>query len=117
MARRIRDSDLESREARRKLAVAAKPHWRSIGLGLHLGYRKGKRGGVWVVRRYLGGQTYKVQSIAIADDLEDANGLQVLNFWQAQEHARGLRVPGAKSFPYTVKEAVDDYVSAIADKP
>src|SRR5262245_24019235 len=105
MARRIRDSDLESREARRKLEVSTRPYWRSVGLGLHLGYRKGKRGGVWVVRRYLGAQTYNVKTVALADDREDANGVQVLDFWQAQEHARGMRAPGMKGGPYTVAQA------------
>jgi integrase len=116
MARRIRDADLETREARSKLKVSGKPYWRSIGLGLHLGYRKGKRGGIWVVRRYLGEQSYKVESIAIADDREDANGIQVLNFWQAQEHARSMRVPGTHGGPYTVQHAIADYLEAIGDK-
>jgi integrase len=116
MARRIRDADLETREARGKLKTSGKPYWRSIGLGLHLGYRKGKRGGIWVVRRYLGEQSYKVESVAIADDREDANGVQVLNFWQAQEHARSMRVPGTHGGPYTVQQAIADYLEAIADK-
>jgi integrase len=116
MARRIRDADLETREARTKLKASGKPYWRSIGLGLHLGYRKGKRGGVWVVRRYLGEQTYKVETIALADDREDSNHVQVLTFWEAQEHARSMRVSGARGGPYTVRQAVGDYLEASADK-
>ena len=42
---------------------------------------RGKRGGAWVVRRYLGDQDYKVETIATADDVEDANGVDVLDFW------------------------------------
>ena len=38
--------------------TAPSPTYRAIGRGLHLGYRKGKTGGVWVVRRYIGGQSY-----------------------------------------------------------
>ena len=46
MARRIRESTLDSRDARVKLKVRGKPYWRSIGSGLHVGYRKGQdRGG------------------------------------------------------------------------
>src|SRR5262245_22419456 len=40
MARRIRESILDSRDARAKLKVRGKPYWRSIGSGLHVGYRK-----------------------------------------------------------------------------
>ena len=54
MARRVRDRAIETREARRKLKASGKPYWRAIGKGLHVGYRKGKASGVWVVRRYLG---------------------------------------------------------------
>ena len=54
MARRLRDSTLDSKDARKKLAPRGKPYYRAIGRGLHLGYRKGKDGGVWVVRRYVG---------------------------------------------------------------
>jgi integrase len=110
MARRIRDQSLESREARRKLKVSGKPYWRSIGLGLHLGYRKGERGGKWCVRRYLGKQTYQVDTIAIADDLLDADGVGVLDFWQAQEQARTMREPTRRTGAYTIKDAIDDYL-------
>ena len=108
MARRVRNIDLETRESRRKLKVRGKPYWAAIGLGLHLGYRKGRRNGMWVARKYLGGQTYKLTTIALADDIEDADGAHVLSFWQAQDLARNMRTP--RSGPYTVKQAVDDYL-------
>jgi integrase len=112
MARRVRDKDIETREARRKLKLSGKPHWKAIGLGLHVGYRKGRRGGVWVVRRYCGGQRYKVESIALADDIENANGVEVLDFWQAQTLAREMRTPGARGAGgYTVGQAVADYLA------
>ena len=88
MARRVRDRAIETREARRKLKASGKPYWRAIGKGLHVGYRKGKSSGVWVVRRYLGGQNYSMHTIAEADDVLDADGEDVLDFWQA----RRLRV-------------------------
>ena len=43
MARRVRDSDLETRAARGKLKARGKPYYRAIGEGLHLGYRKGDK--------------------------------------------------------------------------
>ena len=43
------------------------------------------------MRRYLGDQDYKVETIATADDVEDANGVDVLDFWASSrgcpEHA------------------------------
>lgn len=110
MARRVKDRNLESRQARLKLAVSGKPYWRTIGRGLHVGYRKGKTGGVWVTRRYLGGQSYSISTIAQADDVEDANGKDILDFWQAQEVARNLRPSAVRSGPYTVGDAIDAYL-------
>ena len=43
MARRVRDKNIETREARAKLKPRPTPYWRAIGRGLHLGYRKGKK--------------------------------------------------------------------------
>jgi integrase len=109
MARRVRDRAIESREARRKLKVSGRPYWRAIGRGLHVGYRKGKTGGVWVIRRYLGEQTYQLETIAEADDVLDANGKEILDFWQAQEVARNLRQSPNRG-GYTVRDAVNAYV-------
>jgi integrase len=109
MARRLRDRNLESRDARRKLPVSPKPYYKAIGRGLHLGYRKGKTGGVWVIRRYVGDQSYNEQTVAQADDREDANGQEILDFWQAQEAARAMR-PGPQRGAYTAKDAVRDYL-------
>lgn len=106
-----RDKNIETREARTKLKPSGKPYWRIIGKGLHVGYRKGKRGGAWVIRRYLGDQDYKVETIAAADDVEDANGIEILDFWQAQEAARNMRpgtAPNVKG--YTVSQAVAEYL-------
>jgi integrase len=111
MARRVSNSNLHSRAARAGLKVRGKPHYTIIGKGLHLGYRKGKRGGTWVVRRYAGNSSYVVETIARADDIEDADGLDVLDFWQAQERARKLGgQPDRPSGIYKVADAVADYL-------
>ena len=88
MARRIRDATLETRTARSKLRVSGKPYFKGIGSGLHVGYRKGKTVGRWVVRIYSGNQSYLTETLADADDSMDANGFTVLDFWQAQDKAR-----------------------------
>ncbi len=117
MARRVRDANLESREARTKLKGRDKPYWRAIERGLHLGYRKPKGGGTgkWAVRHYLGKQSYEVETIAAADDRSDADGVAILNFWQAQELARKGMVKRAhkaagKGGSFTVADAMAAYL-------
>ncbi|HLY07352.1 MAG TPA: site-specific integrase [Rhizomicrobium sp.] len=119
MARTVRDATLDTRAARRRLKASGKPYYRVIDSGLHLGYRKGATGGKWVARWYVGKQAYKVETIATADDVIDADGLEVLNFSQAQAAARKLfserkheeaGLPSPSSGPYTVKQCMADYL-------
>ena len=120
MARTVRDSKLDSRSARAKLAPSGQPYYRGIDPRLHLGYRKGKSGGKWVLRwRGDDANAYKVETIGTADDTADADGVAVLSFAQAQEAARKKRVvldraakglPGKEAGPYTVRNAIDDYL-------
>ncbi|PBB77912.1 integrase [Mesorhizobium sp. WSM3879] len=115
MAKRVRDATLDSKDARKKLKPRGKPYYRSIGPGLHVGYRKGKDAGRWVVRMYVGNQDYRVETIADADDQLDANGSTVLTFWQAQDKAREVHKAmsgdgGKVAGVYTVKDAIDDYL-------
>lgn len=120
MARRVRDTLLESRSARQKLAARNAPYWSVISPGLALGYRKGSRGGAWLARCYDEVTGRRVQDrLCATDDVIDADGTSVLNFWQAQERARawyartmrqlsGLdEVPAG---PYTVAAAMRDYL-------
>jgi integrase len=116
MARRVKDRNLDTRDARRKLSASGKPYWRAVGKGLHVGYRKNKTSGVWVIRRYLGDRSYKIETIAEADDVLDANGESVLDFWQAQEVARNARQTQKRS-PYTVKDAVKRYLEYLEGRP
>lgn len=124
MARTVRDVSLETRTARLRLAISGKPYFRLVDQGCHLGYRRNKRGaGVWVGRRFLGERKYAVQRIGLADDVRDADDLDVLSFSQAQarlrawvaEEARrdaGLEVHSGR--PLTVEEAVRDYLSWVS---
>ena len=122
MARTVRDANLEKREARRRLVVRGKPHYRVMEEGLHLGYRRLKAGaGNWVVRHYVGEQKYEVETIGPADDLSDADGEKILNFSQAQTKARELMVARAnkaagKTGPITVRVAVESYIEFLKAK-
>ncbi len=113
MAKTVRERKLDSPTARAKLAASGKPYFRSIDPGLHLGYRKGIRGGKWVLRRYIGDERYSVETIATADDHSAADGLEILDFYQAQTKARELaakvRGAAAKHEPLTVARAMDAY--------
>jgi integrase len=123
MARTVRDANLEKREARRRLPTRAKPHYRVMEEGLHLGYRKLKTGaGKWVARHYVGDQKYEVETLdGSADDFSDADGIKILNFSQAQAKAREMMVNRAnkaagKTGPFTVKAAVDAYIEFLEAK-
>jgi integrase len=135
MARKVKDKELDSREARGKLKPRGKPYWRAIDPGLHIGYRKPRNGaGKWVVRLYAGDQAYVVETIATADDLSDATfhdrdipGVQVkstdvLSFYQAQTKARALRDGRSRSEagitgPLTVSDAMDAYIEYLEKNP
>jgi integrase len=119
MAKRIKEKLLDSKDARQNLPVQGKPHWRSIERGLHLGYRRLKgRAGTWVARHYIGQEAkpYVEEQIGIANDLSDADGIKILSYWQAVDMARGRMAARARTAagvpagPYTVKNAIDNYV-------
>lgn len=114
MAKNIRAQPLESRTARAKLKQSGQPYYASIGRGLHLGYRKGQKGGVWVLRRRLDDR-YLVETIAAADDHADADGQGVLDWFQAQDRARILASASSApaqqpSAPLTVAAAMESYL-------
>ncbi|HWP26309.1 MAG TPA: hypothetical protein VNL39_08210 [Xanthobacteraceae bacterium] len=82
MARRIPDDRLQTREARRRLARRSKAYWRIIERGLHLGYRRlAGKAGTWWAGHYLGAQRYAVESLGVADDLSEADGVAILDYW------------------------------------
>ena len=116
MARKVKDKELDTREARGKLKPRGKPYWRTIERGLHLGYRRLKgKAGTWWARHYLGVQRYELEALGIADDLSDADGVAVLSYWNAQDKARERMVKRAhaaagKTGPLTVSNAMDTYL-------
>jgi integrase len=111
MARSIRSSTLETRSARLRLPVSVKPTFVRVAKGLGLGYRRNKSGGVWIMRVADGKRGNWVRTIGAADDFAEADGGDVLNFWQAQDKVRSLaRVDrAATAEPITVAHALDAY--------
>jgi integrase len=111
MPRRIRSSTLETRTARLKLAQHRKPYWIAVAPGISLGYRRNAGPGAWNVRAADGKGGNWIKSFGIADDREDADGANVLTFWQAADKAKAL-ARGQDSDagrPATVSEALADY--------
>ncbi len=113
MARIARDTRIETRDARSRLSVRHEPYWRTIHSGLAIGYRKGRRGGVWMVRK-LQGKKYVKSTLGTADDYADANGAEVLDYKQATKraHAFGDIEAGEKSLGAdpTVADIMQDYL-------
>ena len=111
MARAIRSSTLETRSARLKLPVSIKPTFIRVAKGLGLGYRRNKSGGVWVMRVADGKRSSWVRTIGAADDFAEADGNDVLTFWQAQDKVRSLARAdrGGTAEPVTVAQALDAY--------
>jgi integrase len=119
MPRPVKDSKLDSRTARARLKPSAKPYYRGLDHGLHIGYRKGARAGRWVARFYLGEQQYEVETIGTADDFAEADGVAVLDWRQAQDAARKRAAERAKAAAgiedetaaLTVQVAVEAYLT------
>src|SRR5262249_44954176 len=79
-----------------------------------LGYvkRSADAVGHWTTRRYNGGGTYKVTRLpGLADDVEPANGGDVLSFAQAHDLALRPTLQAAPAAPMTVAQALADYVA------
>jgi integrase len=111
MARKVKNKNLDSREARRKLKVRDHCYWHAIERRVHLGYRRLAGNGSWWLRRYLDDGRYAVESLgAFADDLSDADGRIVLDFWGAVARARE-RLPVGE---LTVKAACESYLEWLA---
>src|SRR5215831_18677342 len=113
MARTVRNPKLDTRSALAKLPMRDSPYWVSLAPGCALGYRKGPKGGVWlakIVRDGLRRQT----TLGPADDALDPDGVQASGYAETQSKARDwfatVTRPGTPSGPYTVREAVADYL-------
>jgi integrase len=119
VAKTVRDANLETRAARSRLKASGKPYYRAIDEGLHLGYRKGRTAGKWVIRVYAGAGRYHMETIGSADDTLDQDGAEFLSFAQAQAIARSRFVEArrvatglpANGRAYTVQVCVQEYLT------
>src|SRR3954447_21973779 len=123
MARTARNSSLESRTARARLQVRRTPYFAKIAKGLRLGYYRGSVSGSWIARYYRGAGVYATEALGIADDTLEADGIKVLDYWQAQEHARAwgerqrlIAAGVVRAGAYSVADAVTDYLGEITSE-
>jgi integrase len=105
--------NLKDKTNRLKLPVrdTGKPYWVATATaGVSLGYRRLEgRAGTWCARLADGHGRNTVRSLeAIADDLEEANGRDVLSFAQASDKARNLK-RGEPATGLTVERALAEY--------
>ncbi|MER9167698.1 tyrosine-type recombinase/integrase [Mesorhizobium australicum] len=117
MAKTLVEAKITTPSARKDLPVGL--HWRGLDREVHLGYRKGKRGGVWLVR-WRNGIGYKQAAIGNADDSIKAGNL---SFQAAEKAARALvererqlAASEAEGPALTVAKAVADYIAARDDR-
>jgi integrase len=114
MAGRVKDANLESRTARGRLKRGRNVHWKSLVPGrVALGYQvwKAARDGRWILRRYIGDDKYRSETLGRADDRDPADGVHILSYEQADAKARSaVDIPAAKTRNLTVRQAVERYI-------
>jgi hypothetical protein len=108
MARRVRSSKLETCSARLRLARRKKPYSVPIMRGVHLLYRRNKTAGPWMVRVCRDGDDW-TEPLGTADDYDEADGKNVLTYWQAQDLAREHARVGKPTSDLSIKTQVERY--------
>ena len=121
MTRSARNTSLETRTARTRLSIRRTPYFAKIAKGLRLGYYRGAIAGSWIAGHYRGNGTYVTEAIGAADDTLAADGVKVFDYWQAQDHAKRwadrqqqIADGRLRDGPYSVADAVKDYLGEIA---
>jgi hypothetical protein len=107
MPRHASTRGLDKRATRLRLPVARKPTFVTVGPGVSIGYRRNNGAGTWVARVANGAGGSWTKAVGNADDLADANGADVLDFWQASSRARTIARPAGEDD--VVAQAIDNY--------
>jgi integrase len=104
---------MDTRSARAKLPMRDSPYWVSLAPGCALGYRKGAKGGVWLAKLVRDGVRQQT-TLGPADDALDPDGALAISYADAQAKAREwfatVTRPASPTGPYTVCDAVADYL-------
>ncbi|MDX1124798.1 tyrosine-type recombinase/integrase [Sinorhizobium medicae] len=114
MAKTLKEAQITTRNARSKLQSGI-IHWKGIDPEVHLGYRRGKRGGgAWLVR-WRNGVGYRQKPLGTADD-EIAEGTLDYNAAvraakKRVEEERAEARAVAEGPPLTLRHAVEAYIA------
>ena len=113
MAKKVRERALDTRAAREKLSLPASliTAQSALAFTLAIGRARTRADGLHAV--YAGAGNSWSKNLAIADDVADADGVNVLDYWQAQDKARALLAESGEVSPlgrYTLRQAIADYV-------
>jgi integrase len=110
-------SKFGTREKRKGLKARGKPYWEALEKGFDFGYRKGRHGGSWALRRYVSRELgYREEKIGRADDEATEPGALAYDAARAvarnrmQELVEEARTASAGP-ALTVQRAVDEYVA------
>ena len=87
-AQDAKDTNLESREARSRLAPRQDPYWCLLDKDRHLGYYKGSELRIWIAHLSPGKGRNREKRVGLADDFAEADGFSVMDFEQARAAAR-----------------------------
>lgn len=114
MAKTLKEAQITTRNARSKLPSGV-IHWKGIDPDVHIGYRKGKRGGGGWLVRWRNGVGYRQKPLGTADD-EIAEGTLDYNAAvraakKCVEEARAETRAAAEGPPLTVRLAVEVYIA------
>lgn len=117
MAKTLIEAQITTAKARSRLGFGV--HWRRLDAESHLGYRKSKRSGAWLVRwrNHHDGANYKQAPVGVANDINDKFAEGTLTFeqavTQAREHVTRSRTEAAAQAAGpapTVRTAVETYI-------
>jgi integrase len=78
--------------------------------GVHLLYRRNKTAGPFMLRVCRGGEDW-TEPLGIADDYDEADGKDVLTYWQAQDLARERARGGRPTSDLSIKARVESYMA------
>lgn len=112
MPRQHRNVRLQTRDARSKLALRKAPYWHDVERGRSIGYYRGRTGGVWLLREYIGG-THRWRRLGRADDVNEADGTTVFSFTDAVRAALRADRPTLEiQTKLRVEDALEEYFEA-----
>jgi hypothetical protein len=121
MARKVRDSGLETRTARLKKPVRRKPYsGPKLGRGEKLDYRRNITSGTWVLKASNGHGAYWTKAFAQADDFDESDGKTILTYFEAVDLAKKLARGGGTeadtTAPISVDKALTDYKADLSSR-